>query len=169
MCVWGGEAKNLITRRERTRGRERAEQSRLRNEKTRDNASNKKTRDSKTRKEERAIAPVRASQTGTLPIITFETKLTMAADGCDGSSSANIWHSFSTCDDLLPLTFFETKPKHLKGNGRANEWRRASELRHVLGARQHVDVAELMGPVAFEFVVGAAVGHVLFRKVPTRE
>lgn len=43
------------------------------------------------------------------PIITLETKLTMALAGCSGSCSANRWHTFSV---LLPL-FLAIKPKIL--------------------------------------------------------
>lgn len=44
------------------------------------------------------------------PIMTFETKLTMALAGCSGSCSANRWHMFSVslCD------FLATNPKILE-------------------------------------------------------
>lgn len=47
------------------------------------------------------------------PIITLETKLTMALAGCSGSCSANRWHTFSVA---LP-PFLATKPKILWRDG----------------------------------------------------
>lgn len=51
------------------------------------------------------------------PIITLDTKLTMALAGCSGSCSANRWHTFSV---LLPL-FLAIKPKILL-HTHAQQW-----------------------------------------------
>lgn len=49
------------------------------------------------------------------PIITLETKLTMALAGCSGSCSANRWHTLSV---EVPV-FLATKPKILERRSRA--------------------------------------------------
>ena len=51
------------------------------------------------------------------PIMTFETKLTMALAGCSGSCSANRWHMFS----VSLWDFLATNPKILEEKDR--EWR----------------------------------------------
>lgn len=48
------------------------------------------------------------------PIMTLDTKLTMALAGCSGSCSANRWHSFS----VSLWAFLATKPKILEGGDR---------------------------------------------------
>lgn len=48
------------------------------------------------------------------PIMTFETKLTMALAGCSGSCSANRWHMFS----VSLWDFLATNPKILEDTGR---------------------------------------------------
>lgn len=49
------------------------------------------------------------------PIMTFDTKLTMALAGCSGSCSANKWHTLSVA---LPC-FRATKPKTLRKESRS--------------------------------------------------
>lgn len=62
------------------------------------------------------------------PIMTFETKLTMALAGCSGSCSANKWHMFSVslCD------FLATNPKILEDKvmGKSIYTRAALELNY---------------------------------------
>lgn len=48
------------------------------------------------------------------PIMTFETKLTMALAGCSGSCSANRWHMFS----VSLWDFLATNPKILEDKDR---------------------------------------------------
>ena len=67
------------------------------------------------------------------PIMTLETKLTMALAGCSGSCSANRWHMFS-----VPLwDFLATKPKILE-----EETRRYTVKSRVI--LTHLDRFELL-------------------------
>lgn len=57
------------------------------------------------------------------PIMTFDTKLTMALAGCSGSCSANRWHTLSVA---LPC-FRATNPKTLQKERRGQGWYSADE------------------------------------------
>lgn len=63
------------------------------------------------------------------PIMTFETKLTIALAGCSGSCSANRWHIFS----VSLCAFLATNPKILRERTREKDFQIITKLLQISG------------------------------------